>query len=133
MNPASIQRNSKQPYPRWHTRDHPYLLRKRLRLESLLGARCAYCGLTRDDGVNLQFHHPFGRDWQDSKGHAVTPRQLSWSQRLIRYAREIGGGLLTLACDQTGHNCHEEQKRLLKQRGHEASRLYDYDHTNSPF
>lgn len=106
-------------------KDHPYLLRKRLRLESLLGGCCSYCGASREDGVNLQFHHPLGRDW--------TPNKLSWSQRLVRYAREIKDGLLTLACDQTGKNCHEEQKKLAKQRTHEATRLYDYDQSSQPF
>ena len=106
-----------QPYLRWHNRDHPYLQRKRLRLESLLGARCSYCGLSRDDGVNLQFHHHAGRDW--------IPRKLSWSMRLERYKAEIeSGALLYLACDQTGNNCHEK----CKGKPHESTKLYDYDH-----
>jgi hypothetical protein len=115
-----------QPYARWHARDHPYLQRKRLRLEALLGARCSYCGLSRDDGVNLQFHHHAGRDW--------TPRKLSWSMRLARYKAEIATGALRyLACDQTGNNCHER----CKGAPHEATKLYDYDHdiadANTPF
>lgn len=99
---------SRPPAPRWHRYDHPYLRRRRLRLEALLGSRCAYCGLSRADGVNLHFHHWKGRRWTNSNGGRVSPSQLSWSQRLCRYAADIAAGLVVLACDQTGNNCHEQ-------------------------
>lgn len=114
---------SGQPYLRWHNRDHPYLVRKRLRLESLLGASCSYCGLTRSDGVNLQFHHHLGRDYSVNR--------LSWSMRLARYRQEIEAGVLRyLACDQTGNDCHNRRKR---QSPNQPVKLYDYDTTNQPF
>lgn len=98
----------RQPYLRWHHEDAPYLRRKRLRLEALLGGRCSFCGLTRDDGVELEFHHHPRRRWYDAGGNPVSPRQLSWAQRLIRYHREIVKGVLKyLACsgDNSLH-CH---------------------------
>lgn len=89
---------------RWRTVVAPHLRRKRLRLEALLGSACSYCGLSRADGVNLQFHHHLGRDYQ--------PRKLSWSQRLCRYEAEIRAGVLRyLACDQSGNDCHNRCKR----------------------
>jgi hypothetical protein len=124
---------SRQPYTRWHRRDAPYLRRLRLRLEALLGSRCSYCGLARSDGVNLQFHHHTGRDWHDSRGRPVSPRQLSWSMRLHRYRAEIKAGtLLYLACDQSGNNCHERCKR---QAPSQPQKLYEYDPgpSNHPF
>lgn len=109
---------------RWHDIVKPHLNRKRLRLEALLGSTCSYCGLTRADGVNLQFHHHLGRDYQ--------PRKLSWNQRLCRYEAEIKAGvLLYLACDQSGRNCHENCKR---QAPSSPTKLYDYATTaNQPF
>lgn len=128
---AEPTRSKPAIYLRWHNKDAPYLRRKRLRLESLLGAACSYCGLTREQGVNLQFHHHAGRDWHDSKGRPTSPHKLSWSMRLTRYEWEIRTGvLLYLACDQSGNNCHEKCKR---QASSQPAKLYGYEETNSPF
>jgi len=117
-------RTTGTPYLLWHKVRHPYLIRLRLRLEAMLGARCAFCGLTRADGVNLQFHHHAGRDW--------SPRKLSWGQRLHRYHAEIkSGAIRALACDQTGNDCHNKCKREAPSQ---PVKLYDYpDAANSPF
>jgi hypothetical protein len=111
------------PYLPWHKVRHPYLIRLRLRLEAMLGSKCAFCGLTRDDGVNLQFHHHAGRDYQ--------PRKLSWGQRLHRYHADIkSGAILALACDQTGNDCHNRCKRMAPSV---PVKLYEYDPANQPF
>lgn len=144
-----------QPYLRWHHKDAPRLRRLRLKLEALLGGACSYCGLSRADGVNLQFHHHQGRDWVDKHGRPLSPRKLSWCMRLTRYKQEIKAGtLLYLACDQTGNNCHERCKReapsqpqklydyppapkgsakLQHSALSQPQQLYEYDPTNSPF
>lgn len=83
----------------WQAYRHDYLARRRLALEARLGACCAACGLSREEGVNLEFHHP--------KGRGYSARKLSWAQRLSRYAREIDQGLVVLLCDRTGNNCHD--------------------------
>lgn len=121
--------------PRWHGKWHRYeqtmLQRLRSRLEALLGARCSYCGLSREDGVNLQFHHHLGKRWTNKQGLSVSSRQLSWSSRLYRYQAEIKAGeLLYLACDQTGNNCHEKCKR---QAPSVPQTLYDYPKASQPF
>ena len=111
-------------YLRWHRVDKPACSRLRLRLEAMLGGACAFCGLTREDGANLEFHHPAGRDW--------SPRLLSWKQRLYRYKKEIEQGLLVLACDQRGNNCHEQQRSGSARN--EAAKLYEYPTDDSqPF
>jgi hypothetical protein len=120
-------------HDKWHRYEHAHLVRLRQALEARLGGCCSYCGLSRADGVNLQFHHHQGRSWRNSQGHPVTARQLSWSQRLYRYRAEIASGkLLYLACDQTGNNCHETCKRHAPSQPQE---LYEYDPTpnNNPF
>lgn len=109
---------------KWHRYEHSMLVRLRLALEARLGACCSYCGLSRADGVNLQFHHHQGRNWTNRQGQPVKSRQLSWNQRLYRYRAEIKAGkLLYLACDQTGNNCHEKCKRQAPSVPQE---LYDY-------
>jgi hypothetical protein len=119
---ARFLMSNNTPYLRWHYKDGPAARRLRLRLEGLLGSRCHYCGVTREQGASLQFHHPLGRDW--------TPSKLSWKQRLYRYKKEISLGLLALACDDSGagNNCHEKQRLTAKRRVREAVKLYDYDH-----
>lgn len=116
MNPETAASHA-----RWHRYQQPQLSALRAALEARLGGACSFCGLTRDDGVNLQFHHHLGRDY--------APRLLSWWQRLRRYETEISAGTLKyLACDQTGNNCHEKCRR-----GEEPGRptkLYDYEHDN---
>ena len=102
----------------WHKYRANYLRGLRLKLEAMLGSCCSYCGASRADGVNLQFHHHLGR--------AYDPRKLSWGTRLHRYHAEIkAGSLLYLACDQSGQNCHERRKRTAPSQ---PQRLYDYDH-----
>lgn len=114
---------------KWQRYEHALLVRLRLSLEARLGACCSYCGLSREDGVNLQFHHHQGRNWTDKQGRALSPRRLSWSARLYRYQAEIKAGtLLYLACDQSGNNCHEECK---KQAPSQPQELYDYDQTQT--
>src|SRR4030095_2348482 len=89
-----------QPSLRWHKVVKPANARLRLRLEAMLGDRCWYCGITRQEGANLEFHHIFGREYSS--------RKLSWNQRLYRYKREILQGLLALACDDRGNGCHDK-------------------------
>lgn len=104
----------------WHRVDKGYCQRLRLKLEATLGGECSFCGLTRDDGVDLQFHHHLGRDWK--------PRKLSWKQRLLRYRKEIRAGVLKyLACEL----CHEAQRGKMPRN--EVTKLYEYDGENVPF
>lgn len=81
-------------YQRWHKYDKPYLERLRKRLEAYLGNKCCLCGLCRNDGVNLEFHHKYGKNY--------TANKLSLKQRLLRYKKEIDE--LVLLCAE----CHAE-------------------------
>src|SRR4030095_9359660 len=97
-----------QPYLRWHRVVKPANARLRLRLEAMLGDRCWYCGITREQGANLEFHHIHGRNWTNGNGGKVTARKQYWTNRLYRYKKEIIAGLIALACDDHGNGCHEK-------------------------
>ena len=70
--------------------------RRRMRSELIqrMGGVCANCGTTE----NLEFDHPFGREW--------SPRDISSHMRLKRYEADLAAGNLRLLCAQ----CN---KRLL--------------------
>ena len=55
-------------------------------LKRQMGGRCERCG-SRE---KLQFHHPYGRDWD--------PTKVNRWVRIARYRREANNGLLTLLC-----------------------------------
>lgn len=66
--------------------------KKRAELIRLMGGRCEFHG--QGCKGELEFHHPFGRDYE--------PSDFSRWQRIIKYRREWGLGLLILRCER--HN-----------------------------
>jgi hypothetical protein len=66
----------------------------RLRLLAEMGGCCGTCGTIK----NLEFHHPFGRDWEPS-------RTARWV-RLARYRREWNAGRLSLLCRSCNGRAH---------------------------
>lgn len=62
---------------------------RRFALFMALGAMCVLCG--EDDLDELQFDHPFGRDYQ--------PRDLSRWVRICRLEHEAKQGLIRVLCE----------------------------------
>ncbi len=67
-------------------RQRDWARRKRAQLICELGGKCALCGSEAD----LQFDHPYGRDWSMRK------KDSSW--RISILTKEISRGLIRLLC-----------------------------------
>lgn len=79
---ARLSKNPKTIYRR------ELYARNRAELIKQLGGRCEKHG--KDCDGELEFHHPFGRDWN--------PEDTSRLRRLARYKSEATLGLVTLRC-----------------------------------
>lgn len=92
-----------QPFLEWHRYRAPYLQRLRVRLELMLGGRCAVCGALSchlpGGTALLEFHHEHGRDYES--------RRLSWGQRLLRYRKEIKEGKIKELLCGGENGCHQ--------------------------